>query len=107
MVAGMLGRMTDNLAAVNGATEAAAFFAMPSPPAQALGGNAGQTLVTTGGNLFAIAAHHLGDATQWYRIAQASGLSDYMLNGVTTVTIPDAIQAPSAGIPANAHATIL
>lgn len=107
MVAGMLGRMSDNLAAVNGATEAAAFLATPAPPAQALGGNAGQTLVTSGGNLFAIAAHHLGDATQWYRVAQASGLSDYMLNGLTTITIPDAIQAPSAGIPATAGVTIL
>lgn len=96
---GMIGTVGINLAAVAGATDAQAFLNIPAPPPQLLGGNAGKTVITSGGNLFAIAAAELGDATQWYRIAQASGLDDPMLSGVVTLTIPDAIQAPSAGIP--------
>ncbi len=46
------------------------------------------TLTTAGGNLFAIAAAQLGDATQWIRIAQLNGLSDPMLQGVVTLRIP-------------------
>ena len=54
-----------------------------------------KTLVIAGGNLFQIAATELGDATQWIRIAQLNDLSDPMLNGVTTLLIPDA--DPNAG----------
>ena len=54
-----------------------------------------QTLTTAGGNLFQIAAAQLGDATQWIRIAQLNNLSDPMLTGVVTLTIP-AID-PNAG----------
>lgn len=43
----------------------------------------------SGGNLFRIALEQLGDATQWWRIAQANGLTDFMLSGNGTLTIPD------------------
>ena len=54
-----------------------------------------QTLTTAGGNLFQIAAAQLGDATQWIRIAQLNNLSDPMLTGVVTLSIPDV--DPNAG----------
>jgi hypothetical protein len=104
---GALGRIAANLAAPNGATDATAFLDPATPPAQAIGGNAASTVQTAGGNLFAIAAQQLGDATQWWRIAEASGLTDPMLSGVVTLTIPDAIPAPSDGIPDLYGATIL
>jgi hypothetical protein len=50
-----------------------------------------QTIITVtlaGGNLFALAAQYLGDATQWNRIAQMNGLSDFMLTGTVTLKIP-------------------
>jgi nucleoid-associated protein YgaU len=54
-----------------------------------------QTITVAGGNLFAIAAQYLGDATQWLRIAQENNLSDPMLQGLVTLVIPDV--DPSAG----------
>lgn len=39
-------------------------------------------------NLFRLAATELGDATQWYRIAQLNGLSDPWVSDVTTLLIP-------------------
>jgi nucleoid-associated protein YgaU len=54
-----------------------------------------QTITVAGGNLFAIAAQYLGDATQWLRIAQENNLSDPMLQGLVTLVIPDT--DPSAG----------
>jgi hypothetical protein len=53
------------------------------------------TLTIAGGNLFAVAAAQLGDATQWIRIAQLNGLSDPMLQGVVTLRIPPS--DPNAG----------
>lgn len=47
-----------------------------------------RTITVAGGNLFQIAATHLGDATQWIRIAQLNGISDPMLVGVITLKIP-------------------
>ncbi|HQT62776.1 MAG: hypothetical protein B7Z75_14435 [Acidocella sp. 20-57-95] len=38
------------------------------------------TVTVNGGNLFALAARYLGDATQWIRIAQLNGLTDPVLN---------------------------
>jgi nucleoid-associated protein YgaU len=52
-----------------------------------------KTITVAGGNLFAIAAAQLGDATQWLRIARLNGLSDPMLTGVVTLRIP----APQPG----------
>jgi hypothetical protein len=54
-----------------------------------------QQLTLAGGNLFQVAALHLGDATQWLRIAQLNGLTDPMLSGVVTLLIPPV--NPSAG----------
>ena len=54
-----------------------------------------QTVTVTGGNLFALAAQLLGDATQWIRIAALNNLSDPFLTGVITLVIPD--QDPTAG----------
>ena len=53
------------------------------------------TLTVAGGNLFRIAAEQLNDATQWIRIAQANNLSDPVLSGIVTLTIPP--PDPTAG----------
>jgi hypothetical protein len=57
-----------------------------------------QTITVTGGNLFRIAATELGDATQWIRIAQLNSLSDPMLIGIVTLTIPNINQDAGGGI---------
>jgi nucleoid-associated protein YgaU len=54
-----------------------------------------QSITVAGGNLFQLAAQYLKDATQWIRIAQANGISDPQLNGLTTLVIPPV--NPSAG----------
>jgi len=54
-----------------------------------------QTVTVAGGNLFALAALYLNDATQWIRIAQANRLSDPQLTGVNTLIIPPV--NPAAG----------
>jgi len=59
-----------------------------------------QTLTVAGGNLFQIAAAHLGDATQWVRIARLNALSDPMLSGLVTLAIPDADPNAGGGIAA-------
>lgn len=48
-----------------------------------------------GGNLFAIAAQELGDATQWNRIAQINKLVDPWLVGSFALQIPPT--NPNAG----------
>ena len=57
-----------------------------------------QTITTAGGNLFQIAAVQLNDATQWIRIAQANNLSDPILQGLTTLVIPDPDPTAGGGI---------
>lgn len=47
-----------------------------------------KTITVAGGNLFALALEHLGDATQWNRIAQANGLLDPMVTGTAALRIP-------------------
>jgi len=55
-----------------------------------------QQITFTDGNLFQIAADHLGDATQWVRIAQQNGnIVDPFFTGSLTLTIPD--RNPDAG----------
>jgi len=54
-----------------------------------------QTITVVGGNLFALAAVYLNDATQWIRIAQANGLSDPVLTGLNKLVIPE--KNPNAG----------
>ncbi|MDD2878007.1 MAG: hypothetical protein PHT60_13590 [Acidiphilium sp.] len=59
-----------------------------------------ETVVTVvGGNLFAIAAQYLGDATQWVRIAQANDLSDPVLSGVVRLVLPPVDPAATGGVP--------
>ena len=55
-------------------------------------------VVVAGGNLFALAAQYLQDATQWIRIAQANNLSDPVLSGVTTLVIPQVDPAAGGGV---------
>jgi hypothetical protein len=57
-----------------------------------------QTVTVAGGNLFALAALYLNDATQWIRIAQANRLSDPQLTGVNTLIIPPVNPAAGGGI---------
>lgn len=47
-----------------------------------------KTVTVAGGNLFALAAQYLGDATQWNRIAALNGLTDPILTGVNTIKLP-------------------
>ncbi len=61
-----------------------------------------QTLTVAGGNLFQLAAIHLGDATQWIRIAQANNLSDAFITGIATLVIPDPDANAGGGIAATA-----
>jgi len=57
-----------------------------------------QIVTVAGGNLFALAAKYLNDATQWIRIAQANNLSDPVLQGVNTLVIPPVDAAAGGGI---------
>jgi hypothetical protein len=57
------------------------------------------TITVAGGNLFAIAAQQLGDATQWIRIAQLNNLNDPVLVGIVTLLIPPLDPAATGGIP--------
>lgn len=45
--------------------------------------------VVVGGDLFRVALQHLGDATQWNRIAALNGLDDPILSGLVKLIIPD------------------
>ena len=47
-----------------------------------------RTVNVVGGNLFRIASVYLGDATQWNRIAELNGLTDFMISGPMTLKIP-------------------
>jgi nucleoid-associated protein YgaU len=51
-----------------------------------------------GGNLYAIAARHLGDATQWIRIAELNGLKDPVVTGITTLVMPARNAAAGGGV---------
>lgn len=47
-----------------------------------------RSITVAGGNLFQIASVYLGNATQWSRIAALNGLTDPMLTGVQTLSLP-------------------
>lgn len=57
-----------------------------------------QIITVAGGNLFALAAQYLNDATQWIRIARANNLSDPVLQGVITLVIPPVDASQGGGI---------
>lgn len=51
--------------------------------------SAGAKTVTTGStSLFAVAAAQYGDARDWTALAQANGLTDPQVNGITTLVVP-------------------
>jgi hypothetical protein len=49
-----------------------------------------------GGNLAVLALKYYGDATQWPLIAAANGMTDPIISGQQTITIPPAANTPSA-----------
>jgi len=51
-----------------------------------------------GGNLFQIAAQHLGNALQWINIAQANGITDPELVGAWELKVPASSAAFADGI---------
>jgi len=55
-----------------------------------------KTVTVAGGDLFRLALVHLGDATQWTRIAALNGLDDPVLEGLMTLSLP-AVDASSGG----------
>ncbi len=57
-----------------------------------------QIITVSGGNLFAIAARYLNDATQWIRIAQLNDISDPVLRGVVSLTLPPKNSNAGGGI---------
>ena len=50
-----------------------------------------------GGTLFRIALDELGDAEQWWRIADLNGLTDPWLNGYCVLQIPTPLPNLSRG----------
>jgi hypothetical protein len=64
-------------------------------------------ITVTGGNLFAIAAAELGDATQWIRIARLNRIADPMLHGVVTLKLPDVDATAGGGVAAQGGASVL
>ena len=58
-----------------------------------------RTVVVAGTNLFVVAAQELGDATQWYRIALANGLTDPMVFGLASLQIPALDTTAGGGLP--------
>lgn len=47
-----------------------------------------KTVTVGGGTLYDVAAQQYGDGTQWGKIAQANGLTDPVVSGIQTLTIP-------------------
>lgn len=58
-----------------------------------------QTFTGADISLMHIAARLMNDAQQWYRIAEANGLSDYMITGTVTLIIPTPDPTLTGGIP--------
>lgn len=60
---------------------------------------AARQITVIGGNLFAIAARYLGDATQAVRIALLNGLSDfYLTGGQVTLRLPPVDPTQTGGV---------
>jgi nucleoid-associated protein YgaU len=56
------------------------------------------TTVVAGGDLFRLALRHLGDATQWNRIAALNGLDDPLLTGLVKLLLPNVDKSAGGGI---------
>jgi hypothetical protein len=98
---GILPNVPASQSALNLATQVGAFTRVPSllslqsvmgRMTTNLGSGAGSstTLTMAGGNLFSVAAKQYGDATSWTGIAKANGLTDPVLTGVQSLTVPNA-----------------
>lgn len=59
--------------------------------------SAGAQVVQGGGDLYRLSARAYGDVTHWADIAKANGLTDPVLTGVNTLTIP-AVPPDSGGV---------
>lgn len=59
----------------------------------------GTTITAIGGDLFALAAQYLGDATQWIRIAQLNGIADPFLLGQIELVLPPVDPNAGGGVP--------
>jgi hypothetical protein len=57
-------------------------------------------ITVIGGNLWAIAARELGDATQAARIAVLNGITDPFLSGQVTLILPPVDGTTTDGLPA-------
>ena len=55
-------------------------------------------VTVVGGDLFRLALVHLGDATQWSRIAGLNGLDDPVLVGVVTLELPAVDRRAGGGL---------
>jgi hypothetical protein len=60
-------------------------------------GAAGRSVSVAGGNLYQLAADAYGDAASWTAIASANGLTDPLILGVQTVTVPP-VPGDSGGV---------
>jgi hypothetical protein len=61
-------------------------------------GVSGKLVTMAGGDLYHVAADQYGDASAWPIIARANGLSDPVLKGVQTLTIPEKPNASPDGV---------
>lgn len=57
-----------------------------------------RVVTVAGGNLFALAAEYLNDATRWNDIAALNGLMDPFLNGLVTLKIPSGNRPGNGGV---------
>ncbi len=57
-----------------------------------------RVVTVVGGNLFRLAMLHLGDATQWNRIARLNGLDDPVLDGLMTLRLPPRDAGAGGGV---------
>ena len=55
-------------------------------------------ITVAGGNPYALAAQYLGDATKWYQIAKANGLTDPFFIGLQPLTIPQSTITSNGGV---------
>ena len=51
-----------------------------------------------GGDLFRLALRHMGDATQWNRVAALNGLDDPILSGLMTLKLPPIDRSKGGGV---------
>jgi L-ascorbate metabolism protein UlaG (beta-lactamase superfamily) len=55
-------------------------------------------ITVASGTLFNVALQHLGDATQWVRIASLNGISDPWLSGLVTLQLPPFDASAGGGV---------